>query len=182
MPLVVNSTPLSPANNSYISVAAADEYVNTRVSAASLVTAWGLLTSDQKGMYLVNASRALDSFCEWIGDRYSRDQGLKWPRVNAYVDGFLVDQITFPVPVMQATVEMALWTMDNSGAVSVTTDTELDSIKVGPIAIDFNEGSGQPLEEFFPDQIAILLKDYGLVSQPNLPSNGMAKQVRLVRS
>jgi hypothetical protein len=77
---------------------------------------------------------------------------------------------------------MALWSLANDGGVSVTTRTEFDSIKVGPIAIDFNEGSGTPVEEFFPDQIAILLKDYGGVLQPNLPSSNMLKQVRLVRA
>jgi hypothetical protein len=182
MPLVVNDTPLAASNNSYASIATADEYVATRVPVATTVAAWDALDEDSKALYLVNASRSLDSFCEWIGDRYSRDQGLKWPRINAFVDGYLVDQLTFPQPVVDATIEMALWSMLNSGAVSVTSTSEFDSIKVGPINIDFNEGSGQALEEFFPDAIAILLKDYGGVTQPNLPSSGMMKQARLVRS
>jgi hypothetical protein len=182
VPLVLDDTPLAATNNSYASVVTADDYVATRVVAASTVSAWEALDEEVKVAYLVNASRALDSFCEWIGDRYSRDQGLKWPRINAFVDGYLVDQITFPRPVVEATVEMALWYMLNSSATVVSTNTEFDSIKVGPITVDFNDQSGTPVSEYFPDQIAILLKDYGGVVQPNVPSGNMLKQVRLVRA
>lgn len=181
MPLVVNSTPLSPSNNSYSSVAGANTYVADRVD-STRAAAWDLLDDSQKGQYLVNASRALDSMCEWIGDRYSRDQGLKWPRVNAFVDGYLVDSITFPLPVVEAAIEMALWYMDNSGGVSTRSNAEFDSIKVGPINIDFNEGSGQQLDEYFPAIVATILKDYGGINNPNVPSTGMIKQARLVRT
>jgi hypothetical protein len=182
VPLVVDAVPLSPSNNSYASVAAADDYIATRIFDETIQAVWTDLTVEQKGLYLVNASRALDSFCDWIGDRYSRDQGLKWPRVNAFVDGYLVDSITFPLRVVEAAIEMALWYAQNTGQVTTTTTSEFDSIKVGPINIDFNEGAGQPLNEYFPDQIAILLKDYGGVTQPDVPGVGKIKQVRLARA
>lgn len=181
MTLVVDSTPLSPTNNSYASVEEATEYVSTRVS-LDMFSSWDSLDDEDKKKYLVNASRALDSMCEWIGDRYSRDQGLKWPRMNAWVDGWLLDQTTFPKAVVEATIEQALWSMDNSGAVSVTGNSQFDSIKVGPIAIDFNESAGLATQEFFPDIVAALLKDYGGINQPDLPANNMLKQVRLVRA
>lgn len=182
MPLVLNSTPLDPLCNSYVSVAAADEYVATRVADSAVVAAWAALTADQKAMYLVNASQAIDSFVDWVGDRYTRDQGLKWPRTNAYVDGWLLDNTTFPREVVQASIEMALWSLSNNGATSVTNNAQFDSIEVGPINIDFNDGSGQPLQTFFPDSIAILLKGFGGLSQPDLPSVGRMKVATLVRS
>jgi len=182
MTLVVNSTPLSPANNSYASLADSDEYVSTRVADATVRATWDGLDQELKSAYLVNASRTLDSLCNWIGDKYSRDQGLKWPRVNAYVDGYIVDQITFPRPVVEATIEMAAWSMTNSGDVAVSSNAQFDSIKVGPIAIDFNEGSGIAANAYFPDIVAILLRDYGGIQAPELPSNTMLKQARLVRA
>lgn len=182
MALVVNSTPLSPANNSYASLADAAEYVVTRIIDTTIAATWDDLDDEVKGAHLVNASRSLDSYCQWIGDRYSRDQGLKWPRVNAYVDGYLVDQITFPKPVVEATIEMALWLMTNSGAVGVSSNSQYDSIKVGPIAIDFNEDAGIPTTSYFPDIVSMLLKDYGGILPPDLPSNNMMRQASLVRS
>lgn len=182
MALVVNNTPLDSANNSYASLAESDEYVATRIVDEATRTAWEDLDEDQKATYLVNASRTIDNLCEWIGDKYSRDQGLDWPRVNAYVDGYVVDQITFPLPVVEATVEMALWSMVNSGAVTVSSNSQYDSIKVGPIAIDFNESAGIASTRHFPDIVAILLQDYGGIHAPEIPSNTMMKQVRLVRA
>lgn len=182
MALVVNNTPLDSANNSYASVAESDEYVATRIVDEATRTAWEDLDEDQKATYLVNASRTIDNLCEWIGDKYSRDQGLDWPRVNAYVDGYIVDQITFPRAVVEATIEMAVWSMTNSGSVAVASNSQYDSIKVGPIAIDFNESSGIASNAYFPDIVAILLREYGGIQAPELPSNMMLKQARLVRS
>ena len=182
MTLVVNSTPLASANNSYASLAEANEYVATRVVDTTVRSAWDALDDELKASYLVNASRTLDSLCEWIGDKYSRDQGLKWPRVNAYVDGYVVDSITFPRPVVEAAIEMAVWSMTNSGSVSVSSNSQFDSIKVGPIAIDFNEGAGIASSSYFPDIVSMLLKDYGGITQPELPSNTMMKQATLVRA
>jgi hypothetical protein len=182
MALVVNNTPMAPANNSYASLAEADEYVATRISDEQIRTAWDDLDEELKSAYLVNGSRTLDSLCDWIGDKYSRDQGLKWPRVNAYVDGYVIDQITFPRPVIEATIEMAIWSMTNSGDVGVASNSQYDSIKVGPIAIDFNEGAGIASTSYFPDIVAILLRDYGGITAPELPSNAMMKQATLVRA
>lgn len=182
MALVVNSTPLDPSCNSYASIAEADEYVLTRVPDSAVRDAWAALTTDMKGLYLVNASRAIDSFVDWIGDRYIRDQGLKWPRVNAVVDGWLVDNITFPLPVVHAAIEMALWSMTNNGATVVTGNSQFDSIEVGPINIDFNESSGIAAQTYFPDNVAILLKGYGLVNNPDIPSSGRMRVATLVRA
>lgn len=182
MPLVVNNTPLDPLCNSYASIAEADDYVLTRVASTATRDAWAALTADMKALYLVNASRSIDSFVDWVGDRYTRDQGLKWPRVNAYVDGWLIDNVTFPIPVVHATIEMALWSMDNSGATTVNNNAQFDSIEVGPINIDFNESSGLPAQTFFPDSVAILLKGYGAVSEPDLPSTHRMRVATLVRA
>lgn len=182
MALELDATPLSPTCNSYASLADAAEYVSTRVSDADLVTTWEDLDADVQAQYLVNASRSLDAMCTWIGDRYSGTQGLKWPRYNAFVDGYLLDSITFPVNLVAATIEMALWALTNSGAVKTTSNAQFDSIKVGPIAIDFNEGAGVATNSFYPDIVAILLQDLGGIAQPNLPSNNMMKVVRLVRT
>lgn len=182
MPLVIDTDPFSPTCNSYADVAGADEYVSTRVPDSALSAAWAGLTSDQKSMYLVNATRSIDNYVEWIGDKYSRDQKLDWPRVNAYVDGFILDQITFPEEVVEATYEMALWAMANSGAVSVDQNSSYDMIKVGPITIDFNQQALGSARQYFPDIVSALLKDLGSIQNPDRPGANMLKLGKLQRA
>lgn len=182
MPLVVVTDPFAPGCNSYVSVAGADDYVATRVADPAVVTAWTALSADQKAMYLVNATRFLDSSCQYIGDRYSREQQLDWPRVNAWVQGFLLDVTTFPIKLVQATVEMALFTMGTSGAISVQSQEALQSLQVGPIHLKFNDNSGQPAYRYFPDIVAYLLRDLGSMTDPNVPSAKSIKTVNLIRA
>lgn len=181
MPLVVNDQPFSPDCNSYASLAGMADYVATRIPNAITVAAWTALSSDKKSMYLVNATRSIDSYVEWIGDRYSRDQKLDWPRVNAFDDGFLIDQISFPQRVIEATYEMALWMMVNSGEVYVDQSSSYDAIKVGPITIDFNQQVLGSARQYFPDVVAALIRDLGTIQNPELPGQAVLKIARLQR-
>jgi hypothetical protein len=184
MALVVITDPLAtePAANSYVSVADADEYVSDRITSATVQAAWTALTADQKATAVVNASRALDQAASWIGDRYWRDQGLGWPRVNAMYDGFYLESTTFPIRVVEATVEMALWSMTNSGAISVQQNASFDAIKVGPLTIDFNEGAGLPAVQYFPEIVAYLLSGLADLNDPQMPNSSQARNVRLIRA
>lgn len=182
MALVVDTSPFSPSCNSYGSLAGMLDYVATRVPNPTTVTAWEDLDTEVQSLYLVNATRALDMYVEWIGDKYSRDQRLDWPRVNAFVDSYLVDQITFPGPIIEATYEMALWMMANSGEVYIDQTSSYDAIKVGPITIDFNQQALGSARQYFPDIVAALLKDYGTIENPDLPGQTRLKQARLQRA
>lgn len=182
MALVINTDPFDPSCNSYASSAGMDSYVETRVPNPSTVSAWDSLDDEKKTLYLVNATRSIDSYVEWIGDRYSRDQRLDWPRVNAYVDSFIIDQISFPLAVVEATYEMALWMMVNSGEVYIDQSSSYDSIKVGPITIDFNQQALGSARQYFPDIVAALLKDLGSIQNPDLPGQTKLKLARLQRA
>lgn len=184
MALTVNAEPLSPACNSYISIADADSYVIDRVPDAAVQTAWDGLDTEKKALYLVRASAFLDGLVTWIGDRYSRDQRLKWPRFNAWVDGYYLNDTTgFPEAVTFATVEMALFTMQQEGAVAESnSNARYQEIEVGPLRIDFNNQGTGPADKYFPDIIAILLKDLGTIDNPDLPGLNKAKNMRLDRA
>lgn len=182
MALVIDTAPFSTTCNSYGNLAGMAEYVSTRVPNATTVSTWEDLDVEVQSMYLVNATRAIDMYVEWIGDKYSRDQRLDWPRVNAYVDSYLVDQITFPQPIVEATYEMALWMMTNAGEVYVDQSSSYDAIKVGPITIDFNQQALGSAKQYFPDIVAAILRDYGTIENPNLPGQMTLKQARLQRA
>lgn len=184
MPITVVALPFDTTCNSYVSSEDMETYVTDRVVDASQKATWAGLTDDQKASYLVNATRSLDSLFDWFGYKYSRDQKLKWPRADVYVEGYWVDNTTFPEPVVQATCELALFMAENEGATSVTSGGQFDSLAVGPLKIDFNEASPASLTgtKFFPDILPILLKDYGTVAMPDIPGASTLKQSRLVRA
>lgn len=181
MALVLDSTPLSPTQNTYVSAAEMEEYVQDRVVDADVQTSWAVLSANQKATYLVNASRALDTGVSWIGDQYSRDQLLKWPRVNGWIEGFLLDVTTVPERIKEATCEMALWSLSNGGAVSVSNQESFERIWVGPIKLNMNVADGQPAVTYFPDIVAQILRDYGSLNAPEQPGGAQMKTVRLSR-
>ena len=182
MALVVVSDPLNPSANSYVSLAEMLDYVTTRVPDSSVLTAWTALTADQKAMYVVNATRSIDSSCEWFGLKYSRDQRMDWPRYDVWVDSFMLDVTIVPQAVKEATCEMAIWTMSNNGLVAVGQNAAFNSIKVGPINIDFNESVGGSADKYFPDIVAMLLRDLGVMSNPSLPGSRQMKVARTYRA
>lgn len=182
MALVVVSDPLDPTSNSYVTVSAVTEYATDRVVDSTVATAWSALDPAVQAAYVVNASRAIDSGTEWIGDRYDGSQLLDWPRRNAWVDGWLLDPTQYPIKLVEATCEMALWLVSNSGNTPVSSGALFDSLKIGPITIDYNEASGEPAQRHFPDVVAYLLADLGKLAAPSVPGNSVAKNVRLVRA
>jgi hypothetical protein len=182
MALTVVTDLLHPSCNSYASTAAMAAYLRDRVPDESALDAWNDLSSDQQAMYVVNATRTLDGLVEWIGDKYSYDQRLKWPRFNAWVDGYYLRVPDLPPAVMEATCEVALWTLQNDGLISTHEESAYSRIRVGPILIDTNKNSGIPTDKFLPDSVAIILKGLGTVTQPDLPGSRGVKVVRLIRA
>lgn len=182
MALVVDNDPFSSSANSYVSLAEMLTYVTERVPDAAVLTAWNALSTPQKSMYVVNATRSIDSISEWIGSKYSRDQKLDWPRYDAWVDGYMLDVTIVPDAVKEATYEMAIWSMQNAGLVAVSQNYGFDSIKVGPINIDFNESAGGSKDQYFPDVVAMILEDLASVSNPQVPGSRTIKMAKLFRT
>jgi hypothetical protein len=159
-------------------------YVSQKLvdEAGVAVDSWNDLESPVKAAYVVNATRRLDGLVDWIGDRYFKDQKLMWPRVNAWFDSFLLDNTVFPQAVKDATCEMAFWLAQNDGVISTTPDDSYDSIKVGPININFNTKTSRGPNQYAPDSVAILLKGYGVLNNPDIPGASRLKIVRLSRA
>lgn len=182
MALVLNTSPGSDQANSYVGLEEMREYVETRVADESVAEAWVDLEPAARVRLLVNATRAIDMATHWLGQKYYHRQALAWPRYQVYVEGFMLETTTIPQRVKEAVMEMAIWSMGNGEATSVGQNAEFDSIKVGPIAIDFNESAGGTSKTYYPDVVAYLLRGLGEVSNPELPSNNRMKVARLVRA
>ena len=151
--------------NSYVTIAEADAYFLTHVTPSPYEDA------DDPDVLLIYASRTLDFYMDWNGERVADEtvQSMEWPRYGVYD----VDSDIIPQRVKNATLELANYLAVNSGVSSNLAD--VNRIKVGPITIDLDsEGSGFLL----PPQISRILSKLG--APKTLPKNGVSV-VSLVR-
>jgi hypothetical protein len=133
MALVLNT-------NSYVSIADADTYFETRIDSANWVDA----SDEIKEQALVTATALIDDNA-WIGSAVSSSQALAWPRKNAiYNDDRLGLQVTIaedelPSRVKTAVYEQALHLIDNEDVLMGQSQT-FESISVGSISLSDSNG------------------------------------------
>jgi hypothetical protein len=133
MALVLNT-------NSYVIIADADTYFETRIDNAN----WFDATDDIKEQALVTATQIVDDNA-WIGSAVSSSQALAWPRKNAkYYDsrmGFFVTPSESEIPAMVKTAvyEQALHLVNNEDLLTGQTQT-FENISVGSISISDANG------------------------------------------
>jgi len=128
MALVLNT-------NSYVEVADAVTYFETRIDAAS----WDTATAATRDDSLVTATQLIDNN-PWIGAAVSSSQALAWPRKNViYFDNRMGQSITIannviPNVVKVAVYEQALHLLNNEDLLAQTVQT-FESISVGSISL-----------------------------------------------
>ena len=77
MPLTLDASVGGSASNSYITLAAAETYFESRLD----ITVWDAATDDDKNRALYTATRLLDSMYVWANVAVDATQRLHWPRV-----------------------------------------------------------------------------------------------------
>lgn len=123
-------------SNTYVDDTEAKLYFGGRISAEGYMDVDGT----QQEKLLRTATIFLDSRINWVGFKKDRTtpQALEWPRVDSLDTGSAEDILGGAIPqdLKNAQCEMALY-LANNGEPSESSD--LDSIKVGSLVIDFNE-------------------------------------------
>jgi len=153
-------------SNSYATVLEADNYLASRVGS----DAWTALADADKEIYLVSALYILDDRFDFVGIKTEVTQALQWPRygLDDYADNVI------PFKIKRAQIEIALKVI-TSGFLEA--QTSLDSIKVGPINIDFDENSPDPM---LPDHIRAIVNPLGSINSISSGGKGI-QQVSLIR-
>jgi hypothetical protein len=125
---------LVKGTNSYVTVAEADSYFETRID----VAAWASAIEGEKAKALVTATMVLDNL-DWTGAAVSETQTLAFPRAGSYFDprlGVYVELVSTTVPsrIITATFELAYHLLNNDGLLDDT--GEVDNLRVGSITLD----------------------------------------------
>ena len=130
----------------FISVADADTFFARRGN-----TAWAALSTEQKEVFLVKASDAVERRFRWRGTRATAAQRLGWPRLDAF-DNDDLPLLGIPWQVEEATcltAEQLVKGVDLDGV--LTTDLLVKSEKVDVISIhDEMDTKGKTVNEDRP--------------------------------
>jgi len=138
--------------------------------------------SDDKARLLIQATRQLDWYFKWVGERTDDEQALGWPRQWAYREDLQIPDTEIPFEIPHATVEMALWLIQQQDSIPVDGNYLLDEIAVGPIRVNFNEKSGGQAKIYMPDKVVAIVQQYGCAEAPQVPMAGQVRVVRLERT
>jgi hypothetical protein len=142
------------ASNSYVSLLEADAYFDSVYGK----TLWDAALENIKQQLLISATGALDQFFQWEGQKYTIDQALEWPRVNAYDrSGTMYSYTTIPNIIKVATYELAYHMLANGGL--VYDQNRIDEVKVGSIAVKF---TSYITETGIPKSIEAMLSHIGM--------------------
>jgi len=171
MALVIDSTVGGANSNSYVTLAEANTYFESRLN----VTTWTDITDDDiKNRALVQATRRLD-YENFYGERERTTQALKFPRSGiGYLDGIYMDGI-IPPQIKEATFELAIYMLSVDMSKPSVNTSNIQEAKVGSIsvkyAIDKNDNVSQSYDTLPP------FVDYLLDGLSNTAGSGSVSSV-----
>ena len=161
--LVVEDGTVVAGANSYVSVAEADAYLESNLSA---YPTWIAFDVGDKGSLLQWATRYLDQRARWYGTKTDADSALRWPRSGVYDrDSNLIDDDTMPSQLKVAVIEMARYLMISDRAIERGTDG-IVRLKVDVIELEFDKD--YRLAEI-PNELHILIAGLGVLNSGGFP-------------
>jgi hypothetical protein len=129
MALIIEDGTGKADSQSYASEAAFASYASDR----------GVSISGTDTNLLITAMDYLESK-NFIGDKETRDQALQWPRVNAAMDGYYIDNDAIPQLLVDAQIEIAL-SIDAGVNPLATVDREVKREKVDVIEVEYMDNA-----------------------------------------
>lgn len=138
-------------------------------------TEWTAASANSRAQAVVSATRAMDAQFTWRGTQLRPGaQALGWPR---YVACSNIPSNAVPVPVQQATMEMALALLQRNRTSDTSSGSRaVASIGLGNGALEMKFASDPqagPVSSVIPPNVSALLRDYG-----NAAGTGMARVER----
>jgi hypothetical protein len=129
----------SASANTYLTLAEADAYHDTRLS----VTDWTDATDDTKNKSLLMATRLIDDMFAWVNSQTDSVQALRWPR-SGMLDANerdYIDNDVIPQELKNAVAELARQLIAEDRTVDDDIETKrITSLTAGPVSLSFGEG------------------------------------------
>jgi len=160
MAVTVIATVGAPNANSYLTVAEADTYFESRLNS----TAWTTASAGDKDIAAVMATRTLDHWIDWDGDKADliENQALRWPRHSVYYrDGESIDNDIIPVFLKEITAELAMYLL----AVDITAEPDtkgFSELTAGPLKLVIDK-EDRDSTTAIPDFIKAMIEPYGRI-------------------
>jgi hypothetical protein len=153
------ATPGSLTANSYCTVAEGDTYHDGHLYSDT----WTGMSTDEKTVALIMATRVLDYKVEWAHypTNPHDEQILQWPRSGIVdLDGFsTVDDATIPQRLKEITSEYARQLKDSDRTADNDIKTQgITSISAGPISLGFDQASIQV--KVVPDAVVQMIPSW----------------------
>jgi len=155
MPTVVE-TPGAANANSYLSVAEADAYFDTRLAA----TVWTGSTTTIKQTALIMATRLMDKLWDWVSIRTDTIQYLDWPRIGVLAENRLetIDDDVIPQALKEATAEFAMQLISEDRTLDSDIETlRINALKAGSVSLTFGNGVKAKV---VPDAVFYLIPEW----------------------
>lgn len=163
-----------PDANSFTTVEFADVYMSAN---PHLAEDWTALSEEGKQKLLVIATRVLNHRFKWYGTRVHPDQALAFPRAGIIHDGVAYPDNIVPIPIQQATVELAMSSAERDWTQANGLGSEFKRLKVDVIQIDYNtDGAAQ--YGVLPDFVTALLEGFGTEMNSGRPKQGFKRILR----
>lgn len=168
----LDATAGGSASNSYCTVAEADAYFDSRL----YTTVWAALTTPQKTVALIMATRVLDAQIEWSGDTRTFTQRLMWPRYGMLKRNKLeyVPDTEIPEELKFMTAELALQLSIADRTADSDIETQgITSLTAGPVSLTFSDDVEAKV---IPDSVYFLMPEGWGVIRGNTVSFGRVRR------
>jgi hypothetical protein len=152
----LEATPGLATSNSYCTVAEAETYFDSRLSA----TAWSGASAANKIISLIMATRVLDASYVWYEWPVDSVQVLQWPRVGMIGQNpnEFVPTTVIPQALKEATAELAMQLITEDRTLDSDIETKgLRSLTAGPVGLVFKDNVKAKV---IPDAVYYLIPTY----------------------
>ncbi len=150
MAIVVETGSIVNGANSYVSETELTTYAIAR----------GITLVGDEEELLINAMDYIESLA-FIGLKWTRDQDLKWPRSDVWIDGYYIDSDTIPNELKNGQMAVAIAVDQGNGPLK-TIDRQTKRERVGELEVEYMDGSSStPIVRTINSSLAKLMKNGG---------------------
>jgi hypothetical protein len=159
---VLVATPKGATANAYVTRAAVQLYLDTRLT----IDAWTAAANVDKDRALIMATSRLEQE-RYAGSPTTTTQRLQWPRQWVYDPaGNAYDDDLIPRPVEEATAELALALLAGEVTLAPTGLEGFEELTVGPVSLTPRGAGGSPS---LPAQVTRLLRGLRTTAAGTVP-------------